>query len=407
MDHTEQGRQEGTPSRRVLEALLGVPFTEGNRVDVLCNGHEIFPAMLEAIRAATRSVDLMTYLWGKGQITHEVTQTLADRARAGVRVRVLLDSLGSKGINRSQVAELRAAGAHVTFYRPLVTWRLTAMNRRVHGRALVCDGEVAFTGGTGIDQAWTGDGMSPDSWRDTSFRLRGPAVDGVRSAFAALWVQTPRALITHHDRFDAVPAVGGAAVQVLRPGTQHGWNDTMTALIALLSTARHRVRVATPYGRLPSRLQQLVEHTARRGVQVQLLVPGEHVDHPFGRLQAEAQHPSLIKAGVELWCYRPAMLHTKVVTVDGVIAMAGSANIDARSLALNEQVQLLIEDPGTVDVLDEAYDRDLAHSDRTDPDSWRTQTRSQRIFHAAAHAAGRPIRGLGSAGLTGRRPTGR
>lgn len=405
-DATDRPNTSTPPPRRVLEALLGIPFTEGNRVDVLRNGDEVFPAMLGAIAEATRSIDLLTYLWGKGAVTAEFTRALAERARAGVRVRVLLDALGSKGIDRSQVAELRSAGAEVVFFRPLLTWRMTAMNRRVHGRALVCDEDVAFTGGTGIDEAWTGDGKSPASWRDTSVRLRGPAVDGVRSVFAGLWLQSPHGLITRHDRFATVPTAGDAAVQVLRPGTQHGWNDTTVALIVLLYTARERVRIATPYARLPTRLLELAERTARRGVQVQLLVPGAHVDHRFGRVQADHQHQRLLDAGVEIWSYAAAMMHTKVVTVDGVAAMVGSANIDARSLALNEQVQLLISDPATVSVLDAHYDEDLSRSDRTDPGRWHDRGRSRRALDAVAHKVGRPLRGLGSAGLTGRRPAG-
>jgi cardiolipin synthase len=391
-------------SRRVLEALLGVPFTEGNQVDVLRNGEEIFPAWLEEIGRATRSIDLLSYLWGKGPVTQEVADALAVRARAGVRVRVLLDALGSKGIDRSQLAGMRSAGAEVLFYRPLSTWRMSAMNRRAHGRALVCDEQVAFTGGTGIDRAWEGDGVSRGDWRDNSFRVRGPAVDGIRGAFTSYWVQSPKPLVTDHDQFPGQPQAGSAAVQVLRPSTRHGWGETTVALIALLHAARHRVRIATPYARLPARLLELVEATSQRGVQVQLMLPGPHVDHPFGGRQGDDQHERLMDAGVEIWRYQPSMLHSKVVTVDGSMAMVGSANIDARSLALNEQVQVLISDAATTAVLDGHYDEDLAHSRRTDADQWRQRGTRQRLVDAVAHAAGRPLRGLGSAGLTGRRP---
>lgn len=397
-------RDRGPEPRRAVESLLGAAFTEGNRVDVLRNGDEIFPAMLAAIRGATRSIDLLTYLWGKGPVTEAMTEALSERARTGVRVRVVVDALGSKGMRHHQVAALRDAGVDLAFFRPLSTPRATAKNRRTHARALICDETVGFTGGTGIDQGWTGDGVSGGDWRDTSFRVQGPAVDGLRAAFAAHWVQTRHDLITDHDRFATPSTAGDAAVHVLRVSSQHGWNDVMLALIGLLHSAQHRVRICTPYARLPRQLLDLVRATAGRGVQVQLLLPAESVvDHPLARVQEDHQHQWLLDAGVEIWSYRPSMLHAKVVTVDGALAMVGSANIDARSLTLNLQVQMLIADPATVAVLDRHYDEDLTRSERTDPGAWERRSARQRLTRAAADVIGRPIRGLGPLGVIGRR----
>lgn len=397
---SESGHGVGDP-RRVLEALLGVPFTEGNSVEVLCNGEEIFPAWIKEIQQATRSIDLMSFLWGRGPITAEVTKALAERAQAGVRVRVLLDAMGSKGTPPSQVAQLRAAGAQVRFFRPTPTWRLTVINARTHRRALVCDGQVAFTGGTGIDRAWSGHGRNRGDWRDTAVCVRGPAVDGIRGAFAASWVQTPHDLIDEFDRFPTLPPAGTAAVQSLRPASQPGWNDAVVAYLALLYTARDRVRIATPYLRLPSRLLAAVTATARRGVQVQLLVPGPHVDHPLVRLQGQHDHAALLRAGVELWGYQPSMLHAKVTTVDGRLSMVGSTNFDARSLVLNEQIALLIDDPVTTSTLDASFDADLTLSHRITPEEWAQRGRRQRFLESLAHAAGYPVRGMGAAGMTG------
>ena len=390
--------------QRVLEALLGVPFTEGNRIDVLRDGSEIFPAWLEAIGEATRSVDLLAYLWGKGAISRQIAEALIERARAGVRVRVLLDAMGSKGIDRSIVGDLRDAGAEVLFFRPVPTWRVTAINARTHRRALICDEEVAFTGGTGIDRAWTGGGRAAGNWRDTGFRLRGPVVDGVRGAFITTWVQTPHALIGPQDRFPPLSHAGNAAVQVLRSASQPGWNDAMVALIALLHTAQQRVQITTPYARIPVRLLELLTATARRGVQVRLLLPGPHVDHPLVRLQGDHDRQALLDAGVEIWGYQPSMLHTKVVTVDGQLAMVGSTNVDARSLVLNEQVALVVADAETTADLDRHFEDDLLHSRRTTSENWKKRGRRKRILESAAHTVGRPIRGMGAAGMTGPTP---
>ena len=389
--------------RRVLEALVGVPFTEGNRIDVLRNGDEIFPAWLEAIRTATRTIDLLTYLWGKGPVTGEIASALVERARAGVRVRVLLDALGSKGVDRSLVERLRGAGAQVLFFRPVPNWRITVLNARTHRRALICDGEVAFTGGTGIDEAWTGGGRSRGDWRDTGFRVRGPAVDGVRAAFAASWVQTPRTLIGEPDHFPALAADGDAVVQVLRSASQPGWNESMVAIVGLLHTARDSVDITTPYARLPVRLLDALTATARRGVQVRMLLPGPHVDHPLVALQGDHDRQALLDAGVEIWRYQPSMLHTKVITVDGLTAMVGTVNLDARSLVLNEQVALVISDTGTTAALDRDFMEDLDHSRQLTRSDWSRRGPHRQILESVAHAAGRPARGMGAAGMTGPR----
>lgn len=252
--------------------------------------------------------------------------------------------------------------------------------------------------------AWTGSGTSPGNWRDNSFRVRGPAVDGMRGALTVLWAQAPHALVTAHDRFPPLPSAGSAAVQVLRPSSAQGWGDTSVAFAALLMAARRQVRIAGPYGRFPTRLLRLLEDAPRRGVHVQLLLPGPRVDHPLGAAQGEHQHERLLDAGVEIWRYQPSMLHSKVVTVDGSVAMVGSANLDARSFALNEQVQLLISDTATTGVLDGHFDEDLTRSRRADVAQWRRRGLRRRALESVADVVGRPVRGLGSAGLTGRRP---
>jgi cardiolipin synthase len=286
--------------QRPLEALIGVPFTKGNAVEVLRNGVQMFPARLTEVRAATRSLDLLWFLWGRGDITREVTGALAERARAGVRVRVLLDGFGARGIDRGLLAELRQVGCDVHFYAPLRSWRVTSVNMRTHRRVLVRDGTVAVTGGTGIDVAWTGDAEDPAHWRDTAFRIRGPAVDGMHAAFAADWVQTSRPLLDGTDRFPAQPTAGTSAVQVVRAGSQPGWNECVITLLAVLHLAREQVRVATPYVRLLARFRAALTGAARRGVQVQLLVNGPHADRRAIQLQGERDYAELLAGGVEL-----------------------------------------------------------------------------------------------------------
>jgi len=400
---------EPAPSARAaLEGLLGVPFTEGNQVDVLHDGAETFPALLAAIAGSRRSVDLLWFLWGKGDIGRRIADALVERAHRGLRVRVLLDAFGAQDMDVALVDRMRAAGCVVLFYRPMPGRRLTVWNMRTHRRVLVCDGTVAFTGGTGIADSWTGNGDRPLHWRDTAFRLRGPAVAGLRAAFALPWLQAVtsgrQGFVDTGDAFPPLPPVGESAVQVLRASSAPGWNEAAMAFAALLHTVRRRVRVSSPYVRLPPWLRDLVLATAARGVQVELLLSGPHVDRPSVHLQAEREYQALLDGGVEIWRFQPTLLHTKVVTVDGRTAMGGTTNFDVRSLGLNEQVCLLVDDPAVTRVLDTDLDRDLSRSERLDPSQWRRRPMRQRALERAADLVGRPLRGWAGAGLAGRRP---
>ncbi|MGY1827684.1 phospholipase D-like domain-containing protein [Blastococcus sp. SYSU DS0541] len=398
----------GVSTRRVVESLLGVPFTEGNRVDVLRDGDETFPALLEAIAAARRSVDLLWFSWRGGEISHEVAGALAQRAQDGVRVRVLLDGYGAKHMDRGDLRALRGAGCIVYFYRPMHSFRVTAWNMRTHRRVLVCDEQVGFTGGTGIDSTWTGSGRQPGDWRDTAFRVRGPAVAGLRAAFVSAWMQAqvrlPGGLVSAEDEFPELPPAGTTAVQVFRTSSQPGWSEAAVAIAALLQAARQDVRITTPYIRLPRWLRQLLCDTARRGVRVRVLVSGPHQERPSVHLQAELDFQPLLDAGVEIWRYQPSLLHAKVVSVDGAVALVGTTNVDVRSLALNEQVGLVLDDPVVVGVLDRHFADDLSLSERVDAGRWRDRGLRRRALEVAADVVGRPLRGMGAAGLAGRRP---
>ncbi|WP_176522970.1 phospholipase D-like domain-containing protein [Blastococcus aggregatus] len=398
-----------TPRRRILESFLGVPFTDGNQVDVLRNGEEMFPALLEGIAASTRSIDLLWFAWRSGAVDGRLTDALASRAAAGVQVRVLLDAYGGRRISSDRLSSLRRAGCHVLSYRPLPSARPTVWNLRTHRRVLVCDEALAFTGGTGIADEWDGDGHHPGSWRDTGVRVAGPAVAGLRAAFAGPWFQTQARWaggtpLTPADRCPPLCGEGTSAVQVLRSSSAPGWNDAALAVAALLQTASTRVRACTPYARLPHWLLTLVADTARRGVTVQLLVSGPHVDRPSVHLQAERQFQQLLDAGVEIWRYQPSLMHGKVLTVDRQLSMVGTTNLDVRSLTLNEQVCLLVDDPSVTAVLDSDFDEDLRASERVTDAGWKIRPVRRRVLEMAADALGRPLRGWGGAGLAGPRP---
>lgn len=388
--------------RPALEALLGVPFVAGNEVRVLRNGVQTFPALHDAIAGATRSVDLLWFAWGRGQIADEISAALADRARHGVRVRVLLDGFGAVHAAERQVRALRRAGCHVQFYR-LRTWRLTTVNERTHRRVLVCDEQLALTGGIGVQQPWTGDADGPDQWRDTAVLVRGPAVNGLRGAFTADWLQTRRPLTGPADRFPTPEARGTAAVQVLQATSRPGLNQAAVVVRSLLELARDSVRVTSPYVRLPAHLRRALTAAAGRGVRVQLVVSGPHTARRTVQLQSERGYAELLAAGVEIWLYQPTVMHAKTLTVDGTVCMIGTTNLDLRSLALNEQVGILTDDDAVTATVDRHIDHDISRSRLLTAARWRRRGPGQRVLEIAADAAGRPLRGVGAAGLTGPR----
>ncbi|WP_242611355.1 phospholipase D-like domain-containing protein [Blastococcus saxobsidens] len=320
----------------------------------------------------------------------------------------MLDGYGGKHIDRHDLRRMRDAGCAVHFHRPLHTARVSVWNFRDHRRVLVCDETVAFTGGAGVDEAWTGDGHHPGSWRDTAFRVEGPAVAGLRSPFVQAWMQArvclPGRLVSGLDRFPELGRAGNTAVQVLRTPSQPGWNEAAIAVSALLRSARDHVAITTPYMRLPRWLRLLLQDAAGRGVRIQVLTGGPHVERRAVHLQGELDFQPLLDSGVEIWRYQPSLMHAKVITVDGVVAMVGTANVDTRSFALNDQVCLLLDDPAVTALLDQHFADDLTRSRRVDPEEWRGRGLRRRAVEVAADVVGRPLRGWGAVGLAGRRP---
>ncbi len=352
-----------------LEGLIGVPATEGNRVEVLRNGDRILPAMLDAIGKAEATVDLATFVF-KGPIAEEFCAVLAERARAGVRVRVLADAFGSLGMDKQVVGQLRSAGALVEFFRPLNNLRVWETFHRGHRKILVCDARVGFTGGVGIGDVWRGDARNPAEWRDTHFRVEGPAVDGLMGAFVHNWAETGHPLFDDRDVFPPQGSPGTSSVAVVRAGARTGWGDISTLVHLLAGLARHRLRICAAYFVPDDDTLALLCRTARRGVRVELLVNGPHADKWVSRLASEGQFELLLQAGVRVWTYQPTMLHAKVTLVDDLVASTGSANLNARSMVLDEELNLIMFDPRIVKVLTAHFDEDLGRAREVHLDEW-------------------------------------
>jgi cardiolipin synthase len=374
--------------RRRLEVVIGTPFTEGNTLTVLRNGDQIFPAMLEAIRGAQSTVDLMTFVYWRGDIAVEFANAMSERARAGVRVRLLIDALGGRLIEKSLVDDMDRAGVHVEWFRKPLLKSPFKSNHRLHRKVCVVDGRIAFTGGVGIAQEWCGDARNENEWRDTHVRVQGPAVDGLQSAFIQDWAESGQPLYDERDEFPEQEQQGSSTVQIVRGSASLGWDDMQSAFHVMLDSAQERLRLATAYFAPDDDFLRVLCEAPQRGVEVDLLLPGPHADKRVCQLASEAAYARLVGCGVRVWTFQPAMMHAKVMTVDGTAAVVGSSNFNRRSLDHDEEVVLIALDTDLVATLDEHLDDDFARSERIDLSRWENRSAGQQVLERAT----KPIR---------------
>lgn len=374
--------------RRRLERLIGIAATEGNALLPLRNGDEIFPAMLDAIRSAEHTVDMMTFVYWKGDIAREFAHALAERARAGVRVRLLLDGFGSRLIDSDLLAEMDRVGVQVAWFRKPAHLSPLKQNHRCHRKVLVVDEQVAFTGGVGIAEEWCGDARNPGEWRDTHVQVRGPAVDGIAAAFAQNWAECHEELFDDRDRFAEHSRHGDAVVQVVRGSASFGWQDMQTLIRVMIESAEERFRLTTAYFSPDAYFIELLCAAARRGVEVEIMLPGPHTDKRVCQLAGQHYYDDLLACGVKIYEYQPTMMHAKVITVDRTAALVGSTNFNRRSLDHDEEVMLAVLDAGFTATLDEHFEADKKAAEPIRKRAWKRRSLLQR----ARETAVQPIR---------------
>ena len=372
--------------RRILTSVSGVPTTPGNRLDLLRNGEEIFPAMLASIEDATTSIDLLTFVYWSGSIGSQFADALGRAAARGVRVRVLLDGVGAKPVDRELVRRMDEHGVDVRWFRQPDPRHPLRANHRTHRKVLVCDERIGFTGGVGIADEWMGDGHTDGAWRDTHVRIRGAAVQGLRAAFLDNWIETePRLFDAQVDEFPDPGTPGDVDVQVIMGTAEPGWNSISMTVRAIVELATERIRITTAYFVPDDDLTDRLVAAADRGVAVQLLIPGPSADKRFVQLAGEVRYRRLVDAGIEVWNYQPSMLHAKVMTVDRAVGIVGSANFNHRSTSLDEEVDLVVFDDDFVAELDADFDVDLTRSEAIDLSRWQRRGLPQRLLEQAMH----------------------
>ena len=278
---------------------------------------------------------------------------------------------------------------HLRWFRPMKKLRVGQLNHRTHRKLLIVDEDTAFTGGVGIADEWQGDARNEREWRDTHFRVRGPAVDGLRAAFLDNWIETdPLIFEDGVDRFPEQQQRGSAIVQCIRGASETGWSDAATMFRSLLQLAEHRIRLTTAYFVPDADLIDRICAAADRDVRVEILLPGPHADKRIVQVVAEDCYERLLDCGVHLWSFQPSMLHAKVMTVDGHIANVGSANLNSRSMALDEEINMVVLDDDVAATLDRHFEDDLERSVRIEPGRWSSRSRWQQGVESAA----RPFR---------------
>jgi len=382
-DRLTVGEGEHGPAE-VLSAHLGAPLLEGNRVELLVNGVQIFPAMLDAIDAADQSINLLTYIYWEGDIAQEFAAALSAAARRGVKVRVVLDAVGAATMDRGLIDQMTGAGAEVAWFNPVRWYRLGRFNHRTHRKVMVVDGRVGFTGGVGVAAEWTGDAQSADHWRDDHFRFEGPMVRYLQGAFAENWRQSTGEVLSGTLLFPDIAPAGDIRMAVINSGPVGATSEIGFTYWLMFRGARERIYVATPYFVPDPDLEIGLEEAARRGLDVRLLVPNHHhQDSRLVRYASQTWYADLLRAGVRVYEYQPTMMHVKAVSVDREWAIIGSANFDNRSFIINFEIAVAVFDAAFVKELDDTFEQDLREAREItleEVEGWSLMVRARNHF---------------------------
>jgi cardiolipin synthase A/B len=369
---------------RSMGSLLGPPIVPGNRVTALCNGDEIFPAMLEAIRGAATTICFETFIYWSGSIGREFAEALSERARGGVKIHVMLDWVGANRIDESLVELMTDAGVEVRRYHPLRWYNVGRLNNRTHRKLLIVDGRVGFTGGVGIADNWLGHAQDPDHWRDSHYRLEGPAVAHMQAAFMDNWMETCGEVLHGEAYFPPLEPVGSQPAQVFRSSADDGSESVRLMYLISIASAERSVRLANSYF-VPDTLavRTLVE-ARRRGATVEIVVPGRHIDQKLVRRASRALWGPLLEAGVAIYEYQPTMYHVKVAIVDEVWTSVGSTNFDNRSFRLNDEANLNVFDGRFAKDQARVFEEDKRRARRITLEEWRRRPLQERAMERLA-----------------------
>jgi cardiolipin synthase len=370
---------------RAMGVLLGPTSIPGNRFEVLVNGDEIFPSMLAALRGAQKTITFESYIYWSGSIGRDFAEALAERARAGVKVHLLLDWLGSSKLDAAQVALMEGAGVMVRKFHEPAWYHLARMNNRTHRKVLVVDGTVGFTGGVGIADAWAGRAQDPDHWRDTHYRAEGPVVAQIQAVFMDNWIKVTGEVLHGAEYFPPLVKRGESSAQMFSSSPEGGSESMQLMYLLAITAATRTIHLSSAYFVPDDLALKALVAAAKRGVRIQIITPGEHMDAETVRKASRARWGDLLEAGVEIFEYQPTMYHCKVMVVDGLWLSVASTNFDNRSFSLNDEANLNITDTTFAARQIEIFELDLARSRAITLDEWRQRPLAEKIVeHTAA-----------------------
>jgi cardiolipin synthase A/B len=360
LDHTFAVRDpEFFPSALALSDPVPI---SGNKIEILTNGDEYFPAMLKAIGSARQTVNFASYILHSDEIGRQFRDAFCERARAGVEVRVLLDGIGSGwSLDNSDVEMMKKAGCKFAYYHPTASWRVDRTNRRSHRRVLVVDGKVAFTGSAGFAKQWAGSAQDKEHWRDSQARIEGPLVAKFQWAFEEHWVKTFGETLSGSGHFPPLENTGELKAQII---ASHSFSMAPVPLVqaTAFAAAEKRIWIANPYCTPTDDQVDLLVKAVQRQVDVRLILPGVNNDQPLTKSAGRAAYGRMLEGGVKIFEYQPTMIHEKAMVVDGVFSMFGSSNLDARSSEINEELDVVVYDEKFARELENIFEHDLQKS---------------------------------------------
>lgn len=369
---------------RAMGVLLGPSLLEGNRVETLVNGDQIFAAMLGDIRAASKTITFETYIYWSGDIGRAFAQALSERAKSGVKVHVLLDWVGSQKMDQESLLSMRDAGVEVERYHPVKWYTLHKLNNRTHRKLLVVDGRIGFTGGVGIADKWTGNAQDPDHWRDTHYRVEGPAVAQMQSTFMDNWTKVTGKVLHTPEYFPQQRPAGPHPAQVFQSSIDGGAESMHLMYLLSIAAASKSIHLSMAYFAPDTVALDALVAALRRGVKIQILLPGPHTDAEIVQQASRAKWGELLKNGAEIHLYQPTMFHCKVLVVDGLWTSVGSTNFDNRSFRLNDEANLNIYDAEVAARQIALFHEDLKKSRRVTYEEWEARPWREKLFERGA-----------------------
>jgi cardiolipin synthase len=354
-----------------MAGATNTPFSFGNRINILNNGDQFYPAMLEAIGRARRTITFEAYIYWDGEIGRKFTEAIATRARSGVTVKILLDAVGSPNIGDKILETLRASGCQVHWYHPLRWYSINHVNNRTHRKSLVIDGRIGFTGGAGIADQWLGNAQDQEHWRDIQIRIEGPAVVPLQTGFAQNWLETTGELVSGDAYFPPPQPSGALTAQSILSDPNNGSSAVRIMYYLSIVCARKSILIANSYFVPDQRAIEILVDAKRRGVDVKIMVAGTHNDSQIARDNSVRLYGKLLEAGVEIYEYDRTMLHHKFMVCDGVWSTIGTTSFDNRSFGLNDENNVCVYDHDFSAQLEKIFTDDLVACRRVTLDEWR------------------------------------